>query len=98
MSRSLKTAVLLAIACALPLFALRAQQPPATAPPNEPPAKDAVKPAEKQKDAVKPAEKQKEAAKATTDPIERIKEEGLKRSQVMATLSYMTDVIGPRLT
>lgn len=32
------------------------------------------------------------------DAIERIKEEGLKRSQVMQTLSYMTDVIGPRLT
>src|SRR5262245_26576554 len=37
--------------------------------------------------------------KAATDPIvERIKEEGSKRSQVMATLSYLTDVIGPRLT
>jgi carboxypeptidase Q len=37
--------------------------------------------------------------KTATDPIvERIKEEGLKRSQVMATLSYLTDVIGPRLT
>jgi hypothetical protein len=32
------------------------------------------------------------------DPIERIREEGLKRSQVMETLSYLTDVIGPRLT
>jgi carboxypeptidase Q len=32
------------------------------------------------------------------DPIARIREEGLKRSQVMQTLSYMTDVIGPRLT
>ncbi|MCM3874164.1 MAG: M20/M25/M40 family metallo-hydrolase [Pyrinomonadaceae bacterium] len=32
------------------------------------------------------------------DPIARIKEEGLKRSQVMETLSYLTDVIGPRLT
>lgn len=33
-----------------------------------------------------------------TDPITRIKEEGLKRSQVMETLSYLSDVIGPRLT
>lgn len=32
------------------------------------------------------------------DPIEKIKEEGMKRSQVMQTLSYLTDVIGPRLT
>jgi carboxypeptidase Q len=32
------------------------------------------------------------------DPIARIRDEGLKRSQVMQTLSYLTDVIGPRLT
>jgi hypothetical protein len=32
------------------------------------------------------------------DPIERIKDEGLNRSQVMQTLSYLSDVIGPRLT
>ncbi|HEY6804338.1 MAG TPA: M20/M25/M40 family metallo-hydrolase [Pyrinomonadaceae bacterium] len=32
------------------------------------------------------------------DPIARIREEGLKRSQVMKTLSYLSDVIGPRLT
>src|SRR4030095_4364480 len=32
------------------------------------------------------------------DPIVRIKEEGLKRSHVMETLSYLSDVIGPRLT
>ena len=35
---------------------------------------------------------------APTDPIERIKEEALNKSQVMATLSHLTDVIGPRLT
>src|SRR6185436_1618386 len=34
----------------------------------------------------------------TNDPIVRIREEGLNRSQVMQTLSYLTDVIGPRLT
>ncbi|MBA3439891.1 MAG: M20/M25/M40 family metallo-hydrolase, partial [Pyrinomonadaceae bacterium] len=33
-----------------------------------------------------------------SDPVERIKDEGLNRSQVMPTLSYLTDVIGPRLT
>ena len=32
------------------------------------------------------------------DPIAAIRLEGLRRSQVMDTLSYMTDVIGPRLT
>jgi carboxypeptidase Q len=39
-----------------------------------------------------------EAPKPSTDPIERIKDEALNKSQVMATLSYLTDVIGPRLT
>jgi carboxypeptidase Q len=34
----------------------------------------------------------------TNDPINRIREEGLNHSQVMDTLSYLTDVIGPRLT
>jgi carboxypeptidase Q len=32
------------------------------------------------------------------DPIARIREEGLKRSKVMETLSFLSDVIGPRLT
>ena len=32
------------------------------------------------------------------DPIQRIRDEGMKRSQVMQTLSYLSDVIGPRLT
>jgi carboxypeptidase Q len=32
------------------------------------------------------------------DMVERIKDEGTNRSQVMQTLSYLTDVIGPRLT
>ena len=35
---------------------------------------------------------------ASGDPIARIKDEGLNHSQVMQTLSYLTDVIGPRLT
>ncbi|MEP6911830.1 MAG: M20/M25/M40 family metallo-hydrolase [bacterium] len=37
-------------------------------------------------------------AKDSNDPIERIKDEGINRSQVMQTLSYLSDVIGPRLT
>jgi carboxypeptidase Q len=41
---------------------------------------------------------QQSPAKDPNDPIERIKEEGTKRSQIMQILSYLTDVIGPRLT
>ncbi|MEA2206438.1 MAG: carboxypeptidase [Blastocatellia bacterium] len=39
-------------------------------------------------------------AKDPNDPLERIKDEGMNvnRSQVMDTLSYLSDVIGPRLT
>jgi carboxypeptidase Q len=37
-------------------------------------------------------------ASGTNDPIAQIREEGLHHSQVMQTLSYLTDVIGPRLT
>jgi hypothetical protein len=33
-----------------------------------------------------------------SDPIVRIRDEGMNRSQVMQTLSYLSDVIGPRLT
>jgi len=32
------------------------------------------------------------------DPMARIKDEGMNHSQVMQTLSYLSDVIGPRLT
>lgn len=35
---------------------------------------------------------------APTETIDKIKDEGMNRSQVMQTLSYLTDVIGPRLT
>jgi hypothetical protein len=34
----------------------------------------------------------------STDAVARIRDEGMNRSQVMQTLSYLTDVIGPRLT
>ncbi len=60
---------------------------PATAPATEPSAKDVVKAVEKA-----------EVAQPITDPVERIKDEAMNRSQVMTTLSYLTDVIGPRLT
>jgi len=32
------------------------------------------------------------------DPVERIKDEGVNRSEVMRTLQHLTEVIGPRLT
>ncbi len=38
------------------------------------------------------------AAQSSNDPIERIKDEGMNRSHVVETLSYLSDVIGPRLT
>ncbi|HEX2272182.1 MAG TPA: M20/M25/M40 family metallo-hydrolase [Pyrinomonadaceae bacterium] len=44
------------------------------------------------------AVQQQSPATDPNDPIQRIKDEGLKRSQVMQTLSYLSDVIGPRLT
>jgi carboxypeptidase Q len=72
-----------AVTCLLPVLAIYAQQPPPSATTAQPAAKAAAKV---------------ETTKPSTDPIERIKEEGLKHSQVMATLSYLTDVIGPRLT
>ncbi len=38
------------------------------------------------------------AGPAADDASARIRDEGLNRSQVMATLSYLTDITGPRLT
>jgi len=36
--------------------------------------------------------------KVDLDMMKKIREEGMERSKVMDTLSWMTDVIGPRLT
>jgi hypothetical protein len=83
MQRFLATTLALALTCLMPVLAIRAQEPPPTASTTQPAAKAAEKTAE---------------TTASSDPVERIKEEGMKRSQVMATLSYLTDVIGPRLT
>jgi len=83
MKRFLATTFLLAVTCLMPVLALHAQQPPPTAATSQPAAKSVEKAA---------------TTPMSTNVIERIKEEGLKRSQVMATLSYLTDVIGPRLT
>lgn len=38
------------------------------------------------------------ATNASSDPLARIRDEGINRSQVVQTISYLTDVIGPRLT
>ncbi len=82
MRRPVRFALVLLIAGLVPAIALRAQQAAGTQPRRVPEAA---------------ASKDRPAAPA--DPIvEKIKEEGLKRSQVMRTLSYLTDVIGPRLT
>jgi hypothetical protein len=41
---------------------------------------------------------QQQPAPDPNDPIVKIRDEGLNRSQVMQTLAYLSDVIGPRLT
>jgi carboxypeptidase Q len=83
MPRFLRMTLITCLTCSMPVLALFAQEPPPSAPASQPTAKAVTK---------------SEATSTSNDPVERIKEEGLKRSQVMATLSYLTDVIGPRLT
>jgi hypothetical protein len=78
-------------------FAL-AQQPAATPQQPVPPGQQ-TKPPKPSAPIV--AQQTAQTAPPTTnpnDPIERIKDEGMNRSQVMQTLEYLTDVIGPRLT
>jgi hypothetical protein len=38
------------------------------------------------------------AATTTNDAVTKFKDEGINRSQAMATMRYLTDVIGARLT
>jgi carboxypeptidase Q len=85
-----KSLALLCAAAFVPALALRAQEP-GTAAKRAEVAKENAK--------AQPAAKQAPQTEATkpTD-VSRIIDEGMKRSQVMATLSYLTDVIGPRLT
>jgi carboxypeptidase Q len=83
--RLLLSATALATTLLLPSYALFAQQ-----------AADAPR-------ATASSAKTAEPPKAQTpeipkDYLDRIKEEGTKKSQVMKTVSYLTDVIGPRLT
>jgi hypothetical protein len=83
MLRRTATVALLAVFLVSPSAAL-AQQPS----PSPSPAAQVTAPAQP---AATPG-------KDPNDPIERIKDEGMNRSQVMQTLSYLSDVIGPRLT
>jgi hypothetical protein len=75
--------------------ATRAQQPSTPSEPARPSSATETASASAAAGAPKP-----EPATAADegDPIDRIKEEGLKNAQVLQTLSYVTDVIGPRLT
>ncbi len=83
MRRRYATLALLLI-CLSPRSGIFAQ-PPAQSPSSQP--------------SVRPQQPEPQTpAKDPNDPIERIKDEGLNRSQVVQTLSYLTDVIGPRLT
>ncbi|MGC8643900.1 MAG: peptidase M28, partial [Isosphaeraceae bacterium] len=81
--RSTKLLSCVLVGSLIPLLSLRAQEPA--------PGKAATGAAPR-------TEAKVAAPKALTDPIDRIKDEGLKRSQLMTTLSYLTDVIGPRVT
>jgi len=77
--------LLLVYSLLLPTFALgqQPQQQPAAAPSTQAPQTTATQP---------------DLVQSADDVVARIKDEGMKRSQVMQTLAYLTDVIGPRLT
>lgn len=87
MSRPFRAIATLAIAALFPAVSLLAQPPAPPTISNEPTAKEVIKKIEASTPKLR-----------STDPVERIKEEAEKKSQVMATLSQLTDVIGPRLT
>jgi hypothetical protein len=57
------------------------------------PARDSARPP-----ASAPKVRTAQAAEGAKDSIERIREEGLNRSQVMEIIAHLSDVIGPRLT
>jgi hypothetical protein len=74
--------------CALLLFAnfpASARQTPATDPASQTPTASAQVP-------------RTGPTPDPNDPVQRIRDEALNRSQVMQTLSHLTNVIGPRLT
>jgi carboxypeptidase Q len=70
-----------------------------SSPQKPPPLKIAPTPSKLSTNAATAAEAPAPSAHSNTnDVIARIREEGMNHSQVMETLSYLTDVIGPRLT
>jgi len=81
-------AVMLLIFCLLASSATFARRPATT--PTTQPANPPVTKAQ--------AAQQPTPTPDPNDPIVRIKDEGTNRSQIMNTLSYLSDVIGPRLT
>jgi carboxypeptidase Q len=88
-------------AAALLIFATLSQsaafaQQTTPAPTQQPTPTTAPTPAQTQ--TPQPAQTPQAQTSPTPDIIERIKDEGLNRSQLMQTLEYLTDVIGPRLT
>jgi hypothetical protein len=91
MSRRRNAAALLL--CALLLCAnlpAAAQQPSPAAPTPSPQTLPAQTPS--------PQGARAQAKPDPNDPVQRIRDEGLNRSQVMETLNQLTNVIGPRLT
>jgi carboxypeptidase Q len=98
--RHTAAALLLLLALLSPHASLiRARQAtPATTPTT--PATTQTPPTQTPQPARTPASTQTPQPQSTPTPdvIERIKDEGLNRSQVMRTLEYLTDVLGPRLT
>jgi carboxypeptidase Q len=87
MTRRHAAAALLLFALLSPnLSAISARQTTPATPPTQPAQTQTPQPA------------QTTTPTPTPDVVERIKDEGLNRSQVMRTLEYLTDVLGPRLT
>jgi hypothetical protein len=91
----INSALRVSLTCALVVASLspftRAQQP-AVAPVNTPQQSSATQVTQQTR------QQAGAAAQTAQTPIDRIKDEGMNRSQVMQTLSYLTNGIGPRLT
>jgi hypothetical protein len=94
--RSLLAVVLLALSCSrAPAPQADAPQDPALAPNVEIPSVESIEAAPPDLVELRPTTA---TAPLPADALARIRDEGLNRSQAMATLSHLTDVIGPRLT
>jgi len=85
--------------CAATLTIQVSAQTPPDATVNTPPAAETIstnRPTDVSTNSI--ADRPSRRSTGTNDPLARIRDEGLNRSQVMETMSYLTDVIGPRLT